>query len=68
MTACTSRGVWTGFLFGAALLSVGCEPTVRLKAPDKPIVVNLNVKIEREVKVRVEEEVDKLVQQNKEIF
>ena len=31
-----------------------CSPTVKLEAPDKPIVINLNVKIEQEVRVYVE--------------
>ncbi|MCG8653684.1 MAG: YnbE family lipoprotein [Pirellulales bacterium] len=58
----------TGLLLAATFLFLGCEPTVKLKAPEKPIVVNLNVKIEREVKVKVDEEVDKLLQENREIF
>ena len=45
-----------------------CEPTVKLAAPDKPIVINLNVKIEREVRIKVEREIDDVIEQNKEIF
>ena len=36
-----------------SLLIVACEPRVKVEAPDKPIVINLNVKIEHEVLVRV---------------
>ncbi len=46
----------------------GCSPTVRIEAPDKPIVINLNVKIEQEVRVRVEKEVDSLAKTNPGIF
>jgi len=45
-----------------------CEPTVKLAAPDKPIVINLNVKIEREVRVKVEREIEDVIRDNKEIF
>ncbi len=56
-------------LVGLAVLAVaGCEPTVQLSAPDKPIVINLNVKIEREVRVKVEREIDDVIRENKEIF
>lgn len=60
----------SAFLFvGLAVLAVsGCEPTVKLSAPDKPIVINLNVKIEREVRVKVEREIDDVIRENKEIF
>jgi hypothetical protein len=51
------------------LTSLGaCAPTVRLEAPDKPIVINLNVKIEQEVRIRVERDVDKLLADRQELF
>ncbi len=34
-----------------ALLLVACQPRVALEAPKDPIVINLNVKIEQEVRV-----------------
>lgn len=45
-----------------------CEPTIRLAAPEKPIVINLNVKIEREVRVKVEREIEDVIRDNGEIF
>jgi len=45
-----------------------CSPVVRLEAPDKPIVINLNVKIEQEVRIRVERDVDKLLADRHELF
>lgn len=44
------------------VLLQGCQPTVRLEAPKEPIVINLNVKIEQEVRVRVERDLDELLQ------
>ena len=53
----------------ALLAGLGaCAPTVRLEAPDKPIVINLNVKIEQEVRIRVERDVDKLLADRRELF
>lgn len=43
-----------------AALAVGCTPTVRVQAPQEPITVNLNVKIEHEIYVKVDKEVDDL--------
>lgn len=50
----------------AALL--GCQPTVKLEAPKEPIVINLNVKIEQEVRVKLEKGVEEAMQQNPKIF
>lgn len=48
--------------FLAALLALGaCQPRVAIEAPKDPIVINLNVKIEQEVRVRVERELDDLL-------
>jgi hypothetical protein len=55
-------------LIAVALFAGGCSPTVRIEAPDKPIVINMNVKIEQEVRVRVEKEVDSLAKSNPGIF
>jgi hypothetical protein len=46
----------------------GCNPTVKVEAPDKPIVINLNVKIEQEVRVKVDKDVESLVDSNPNLF
>jgi hypothetical protein len=48
--------------------SAACTPTVRVEPPKEPIVVNLNVKIEHEVRVRVEKDVEDLFSQNPDLF
>jgi hypothetical protein len=45
-----------------------CNPTVKVEAPDKPIVINLNVKIEQEVRIKVDKDVENLVQSNPALF
>ncbi len=37
-----------------------CTPTVRVAAPEEPITINLNVRIEHEVRVQVERELDEI--------
>ena len=37
-----------------------CTPTVQMAAPKEPITVNLNVKIQHEIYVKVDKEVDDL--------
>lgn len=43
----------------------GCAPTVKIEPPDKPIVINLNVKIEHEIKIKVDKELDQLLSDEK---
>ncbi len=46
----------------------GCSPTVKVEAPDKPITINLNVKIEHEIRIKVDRELDQLITQKKGLF
>ncbi|MCP3986038.1 MAG: YnbE family lipoprotein [bacterium] len=48
--------------------SFGCTPTVQVQAPDKPIVINMNVKIEHEVRVKVDKELDQVFEDEQDIF
>ena len=51
-----------------ALLAAGCTPTVKLQAPDKPIEINLNVKIDHEVRIKVDKDLEKAIESNSAIF
>ncbi len=57
-----------GFMAMALAVVGACEPTVRIEPPDKPIVINLNVKVEQEIRVKVEREVEDLIKQNPDLF
>ncbi|MBP5855388.1 YnbE family lipoprotein [Marivibrio halodurans] len=49
----------------ATLLGLGaCTPTVAVQAPKEPITINLNVKLDADVRLRVEEKAEKDVQNN----
>jgi YnbE-like lipoprotein len=49
----------------AAMPLTGC---ITVKAPDKPIDVNLNVAIKQEVLVRLQQDVQQMIQKNPEAF
>ena len=56
----------------AAIGSIGlisaCAPTVEFEAPDKPIEINLNVKIDQEVRIKLDREVEELIADNPDLF
>ena len=52
----------------AALALLPLASCVSLKTPDKPIEINLNVKIEQEVLVRLQRDVDTLIKSNPDTF
>jgi len=45
-----------------------CTPTVQVAPPDKPITINLNVKIEHEIQVKVEKELDNVFSEDSGLF
>ena len=51
-----------------ALTLAACTHRVQVEAPKDPIVINLNVKIEQEVRVKVDREVEDLFADNPELF
>jgi hypothetical protein len=56
-------------LLGATLaLASACTPTVKVEAPKEPITINLNVKLDAEVRVKLEEQAREDIQENPDIF
>lgn len=49
----------------AGLALTGC---IQVKAPDKPIEINLNVKVQQEVVVKLQRDAQDLIQNNPELF
>jgi hypothetical protein len=45
-----------------------CAPKVQLEAPKEPITINLNVKIEHEIRVKVDEDLEDLFDEEEDIF
>lgn len=54
------KGRKTLVMLALALSVAACTPTVRMEAPKEPITVNLNVKIQHEIYVKVDKDVDEL--------
>ena len=55
-------------LAGAAILSVGLGGCVNIAAPDKPIVIELNINIRQEVIYRLAEDAANTIDENADIF
>lgn len=53
----------TSFVWLAA-----CTPTVQLAAPNEPININLNVKIQHEILVKIDRELDSLFSESSGLF
>lgn len=51
-----------------ALFACAACTTVKLEGGDKPIEVNLNVKIDQEVRVKLDREIEDLIANNPNIF
>jgi hypothetical protein len=45
-----------------------CSPKIQVQAPSEPITINLNVKIEHEIRVQVDQDLDNLFDDNDDIF
>lgn len=60
------QAVFVGTFVGLALSA--CTPTVQVEAPKEPITINLNVKLDAEVRVKLEEQADKDIESNPDIF
>ncbi|MCL5042650.1 MAG: YnbE family lipoprotein [Gammaproteobacteria bacterium] len=45
-----------------------CTPTVQLAAPSEPININLNVKIQHEILVKIDRELDSLFSESSGLF
>lgn len=54
-------------LWGACYL-LGCTPSVKFEAPEKPIEINMSIKIEHEIRLKIEKDVDELISTQKGLF
>jgi len=55
-------------LAAAVLLAAGCTPKVEVQAPKEPIVIDMNIRIQHELTIKVEKEVDDLIEGNEDLF
>ena len=57
-----------GTVLLAGWLLAACTPTVALKAPEDPITINLNGKIDHEIRLKVEKDIDQLFSEDSDLF
>ncbi len=62
--------IFSALISGAMLLTIGCTPTAKVEvaAPEKPITINLNVKIDHEIRVKVDKELDQILSEDSGLF
>ena len=49
-------------------LFAACQPKVQIVPSEKPIVIELNVNINQEIRVRLDEDVENLITDNPDLF
>ena len=59
-----------GHLMGVLLMAgaLGCTPKVAVEVPDKPITINLNIKLDADVRVKLEEAAKQDINANPNVF
>lgn len=61
-------GLLLCLFFTTGILITSCTPTIRVVTPSEPITINLNVKIEHEIRIRVDKELDDLFKTEDDLF
>ncbi|QZY38834.1 YnbE family lipoprotein [Enterobacter cancerogenus] len=51
-----------------AVLLSGCTPRIEVTAPKEPITINMNVKIEHEIHIKVDKDVETLLKTRSDLF
>jgi len=49
-------------------LLAGCIPRIEVAAPKEPITINMNVKIEHEIHIKVDKDVEALLKNQSDLF
>ena len=58
-----------GVVIGGLLVVMGaCTPRVEVEVPDKPITINLNVKIDQEIRVKVDKDLEQVISKDSGLF
>jgi hypothetical protein len=67
-----SGTIWVGVcvsVWGILLLTLGaCTPSAEVAAPEEPITINLNVKIDHEIRMRVDKDLDQVLSNDSGLF
>jgi YnbE-like lipoprotein len=58
----------TGLVMAMVTSTAACTPTLRIEASDKPITINLNVKIDQEIRYRLDKDLEDAIAANPDLF
>ena len=51
-----------------SIAGISCSPKIEVEVPDKPITINLNVKVEHEIRIQVDQELEQLFDEDDDLF
>ena len=63
-----TKTIVIGLLILCCLVIAACAPTVKVEPPKEPITINLNIKLDADIRVKLEEEAKKDIAANPGIF
>lgn len=52
----------------ALLALAGCTPRIEIATPEEPVIINMNVKIEHEIHIKVDKEVEALLKSRSDLL
>jgi hypothetical protein len=55
-------------VFFLSVLLAGCSPRIELSTPTQPITINMNVKIEHDITIKADKDVDDMLKNNSQLF
>ena len=55
-------------LLETTILLTGCTPRIEIAASKEPITINMNVKIEHEIHIKVDKDVEDLLKSRSDLF
>ena len=64
MSRLMNRGLVNSPAFLLVAVLVACQPRVAVEAPKEPITINLNIKLDADVRLRIEEQAEEDVETN----
>lgn len=62
-----TTGALLAAVLGACLVS-GCVPRIEVATPKDPITINMNVKIEHEIRIKMDRDVESLLKNQSGLF
>ncbi|MFA5630025.1 MAG: YnbE family lipoprotein [Porticoccaceae bacterium] len=55
-------------VLACTMMLAACTPTVKVEAPSEPITINLNVKIDHEIRVKVDKDLENIFSEDSDLF